>query len=161
MANTRFTLINRFLSIGLASSLLLLAGCSGGKSSSPQAQASAVSSATSTATTPNPPSSNSDNTAPPVAYSSADIALSWDIPAAREDNSPLPINEIAGYEISYQGSLYGMRTINIPDVYATQYTIIDLPPDNYEIAVFAYDIENAVSKPSAIAKINQADFPLL
>ncbi len=111
-------------------------------------------------------SSQSVNTPEPVApppetssFVAADLRLEWNIPAAREDGTPLAMAEIAGYEISYINSAQQLRVINIDDGMTTSHIIRDLAPDDYEIAVFVYDINNALSEASSPLILRRDNFP--
>ncbi|MGB2272653.1 MAG: hypothetical protein ACPH15_06505, partial [Pseudomonadales bacterium] len=103
---SHFTFKNLLASL-LISSLLLITGCGESvgqtentESSAQTANSNDASDLTSTST------SNSDETevAAALQYAPADISLNWQIPLSREDGSALPLNAIAGYEISYENS---------------------------------------------------------
>ena len=63
-------------------------------------------------------------------------SLSWEKPTTNVDDSP--ITDLAGYQI-YFGTSSGNYTevLNVAD--ATEYTLNDVPPGIYFIAVTAYD----------------------
>ena len=92
-------------------------------------------------------------------FSSADIAISWDLPETRTDGSPLAIGEIGGIELLTVNSQTSQeRTYNVASGSATSFTISQLAPADYEIYVFVYDSNNVVSEPAQFA-IAAEDFP--
>lgn len=77
----------------------------------------------------------------------ADINLSWVAPAEREDNSPMSLSEIAGYQILFgqsQGQYSSSITIN--DGTAVGYTLTDLPTGTYYFVVATIDTEGRESQ---------------
>ena len=105
--------------------------------------------------------SDNPETLAAVQFAPADISLSWQIPLSREDGSALPINAIAGYEITYINSRQQSTVITLNDAATNSYKINDLPADDYQFAVFAFDTDNAISDPSPLANIQRSDFPQL
>jgi hypothetical protein len=77
----------------------------------------------------------------------ADINLSWVAPAEREDNSPISLSEIAGYQILY-GQSQGQysKSIIINDGTAIGYTLTDLPTGTYYFVVATIDTEGRESQ---------------
>lgn len=104
---------------------------------------------------------DTDEPAPTAEFTSADISLSWQIPLSREDGSALPMSAIAGYEISYENSRQQSTVITLNNAESNSYKINDLPPDDYQFAVFAFDTNNAVSDASPLVTLQRTDFPRL
>ena len=104
---------------------------------------------------------NEPEPAPTAEFASADISLSWQIPLSREDGSALPMSAIAGYEISYENSRQQSTVITLNNAESNSYKINDLPPDDYQFAVFAFDTNNAVSDASPLVTLQRTDFPRL
>ena len=77
----------------------------------------------------------------------ADINLAWVAPAEREDNSPISLSEIAGYQILY-GQSQGQysNSIIISDGTAVGYTLTDLPTGTYYFVVATIDTEGRESQ---------------
>ena len=154
----RCLLLFIFLSLSV-----LFAGCggSGGQNFKANPSANDSTNINSNANSETEDTTDNPETAAGVQFSPADITLSWQIPLSREDGSALPISAIAGYEISYENSRNQTTVITINDAEANKYKINDLPADNYQFAVFAFDTDNAVSEPSPLASIQRSDFPRL
>lgn len=76
-----------------------------------------------------------------------DINLSWVAPAEREDNSPISLSEIAGYQILY-GQSQGQysKSIIINDGTAVGYTLNDFPTGTYYFVVATIDTEGRESQ---------------
>ena len=77
----------------------------------------------------------------------ADINLSWVAPAEREDNSPISLSEIAGYQVLYglsQGQYSNSIIIN--DGTAVGYTFTGLPSGTYYFVVATIDTEGRESQ---------------
>ena len=104
---------------------------------------------------------DTDEPAPTAEFAAADISLSWQIPLSREDGSALPMSAIAGYEISYENSRQQSTVITLNNAESNSYKINDLPPDDYQFAVFAFDTNNAVSDASPLVTLQRTDFPRL
>ena len=104
---------------------------------------------------------DTDEPAPTAEFTSADISLSWQIPLSREDGSALPMSAIAGYEISYENSHQQTTVITLNNAESNSYKINDLPPDDYQFAVFAFDTNNAISDASPLVHLQRSDFPRL
>ena len=104
---------------------------------------------------------NEPEPSPTAEFASADISLSWQIPLSREDGSALPMSAIAGYEISYENSRQQSTVITLNNAESNSYKINDLPPDDYQFAVFAFDTNNAVSDASPLVTLQRTDFPRL
>ncbi|MBT5292811.1 MAG: fibronectin type III domain-containing protein [Cellvibrionales bacterium] len=100
-------------------------------------------------------------TAPTAEFASADISLSWQIPLSREDGSALPMSAIAGYEINYENSRQQSTVITLNNAESNNYKINDLPPDDYQFSVFAFDTDNAISDASPLVTLQRTDFPRL
>lgn len=81
---------------------------------------------------------------------SAMVSLSWIAPSARDDNTPISLSEIAGYNV-YYGSTPGQYTnnVNISDSTAEGYTFNALPLGTYFFAVTTYDTDGRESQYSA------------
>lgn len=141
----------------------LLAGCGGTGSQNALASHSANNpSDTHTAITPETDeTTHNPETTAALQFAPADISLNWQIPLSREDGSALPISAIAGYEISYENSRQQVTVITINDAEINSYKINNLPADDYQFAVFAFDTDNAISDPSPLASIQRSDFPSL
>ena len=107
------------------------------------------------------PDTDEPEPAPTAEFASADISLSWQIPLSREDGSALPMSAIAGYEISYENSRQQSTVITLNNAESNSYKINDLPPDDYQFAVFAFDTNNAVSDASPLVTLQRTDFPRL
>jgi len=107
------------------------------------------------------PDTDEQEPAPTAEFASADISLSWQIPLSREDGSALPMSAIAGYEISYENSRQQSTVITLNNAEGNSYKINDLPPDDYQFAVFAFDTNNAVSDASPLVTLQRTDFPRL
>ena len=142
----------------LISLLSLLTAC-GGSSNNPTNNAAPNTQANSA----NKTNSKVDNTNPATTakFTSADISLSWQAPLSREDGSALPITAIAGYEISYENSRQETTVITLNNAESNSYKINDLPPDDYQFAVFAFDTNNAISDASPLVHLQRTDFPRL
>ena len=163
---SRFTFKTLLASL-LTSSLLLIMGCgesSGQNSLTDRTDSSAQSANASEASDSD---SNTDETeddteiVTALQYAPADISLNWQIPLSREDGSALPLDAIAGYDISYENSRQQITVITLNDPETNNHKINDLPPDDYQFAVFAFDTNNALSDPSPLASIRRSDFPRL
>lgn len=141
--------------------LLLLAGCGRGGAGGQDTPQPVGGSVTGQSVSSQPSSNPAPVEATPEAsnFVAADLRLEWNIPAAREDGTPLAMAEIAGYEISYINSAQQLRVINIDDGMTTSHIIRDLAPDDYEIAVFVYDINNALSEASSPLILRRDNFP--
>ena len=77
----------------------------------------------------------------------ANITLSWVAPAAREDNSALPLSAIAGYKIYYgttPGQYPNSTTVN--DGSATGYTLNNLSSATYYLVVTTIDTSGRESQ---------------
>jgi hypothetical protein len=83
--------------------------------------------------------------------SGQDINLSWVAPAEREDDSPLPMSEIAGYKI-YYGTSQGQypNSIDVNDGTANGYTITNLSSGTYYFVVTTYDMDGRESGHSQV-----------
>ena len=159
MLSQRFQrhLLSFFLLLLTAASL---AGCGGSGGRNFLANSSVSNTSTETASEAEKTTDNPETTAA-VQFAPADITLSWQIPLSREDGSALPISAIAGYEISYENSRQQVTVITINDAEINSYKINNLPADDYQFAVFAFDTDNAISDPSPLASIQRSDFPSL
>ena len=104
---------------------------------------------------------NEPEPAPTAEFASADISLSWQIPLSREDGSALPMSAIAGYEINYENSRQQSTVITLNNAESNSYKINDLPPDDYQFSVFAFDTDNAISDASPLVTLQHTDFPRL
>jgi hypothetical protein len=71
------------------------------------------------------------------------------------------MSAIAGYEISYENSRQQSTVITLNNAESNSYKINDLPPDDYQFAVFAFDTNNAVSDASPLVTLQRTDFPRL
>ena len=77
--------------------------------------------------------------------------VSWIAPTSRIDGSAVSISEIAGYVIRYGSSANNMANkIVLTDRYTTEYTLPQLAPGTYYVAVSAYDTGNVESPMSAV-----------
>jgi hypothetical protein len=143
-------------------SLLLIAGCgeSGGQNSRNDSSTQTANSSEASDSDSNTDETEGD-TETALQYAPADISLNWQIPLSREDGSALPLDAIAGYEISYENSRQQITVITLNDPETNNHKINDLPPDDYQFAVFAFDTNNAISDPSPLASIRRSDFPQL
>ena len=100
-----------------------------------------------TAATDNINSGLSTDTGAATDNTITDISLSWVAPAEREDNTPISLSEIAGYQV-----LYGMAkgqyssSITINDGTATGYTFTDLPSGTYYFVITTLDTEGRESQ---------------
>ncbi len=79
--------------------------------------------------------SESGSSAPSETYSGS-VPLAWAQPSKNSDGSPL--TDLAGYILSY-GTSPGQYDTTINTGNMTNYTINNLPPGTYHIAVQAYD----------------------
>lgn len=122
---------------------------SGSTTTSSGSKSSTSTSGTSTSPPQSPTGSNSGGTGQTV-------SLSWTIPNQRTDGSPLPVSQLAGYEIYYyaNGSSSGSgQVININDPLVTTYTTQPLQPNTYNFAISAIDtsgLTSALSSPVTI-----------
>ena len=107
------------------------------------------------------PDTDEPEPVPTAEFASADISLNWQAPLSREDGSALPITAIAGYEISYENSRQQTAIITLNNADSNSYKINDLPPDDYQFAVFAFDTNNAISNASPLVHLQRSDFPRL
>ena len=107
------------------------------------------------------PDTDEPEPVPTAEFASADISLNWQAPLSREDGSALPITAIAGYEISYENSRQQTTIITLNNADSNSYKINDLPPDDYQFAVFAFDTNNAISNASPLVHLQRSDFPRL
>ena len=85
---------------------------------------------------------------------SATTQLSWNAPTTRDDNSALPLAELAGYRI-YAGTTPETLAllVDINDADTTQYTITDLSPATYYYTVTAYNVYGIESlRPQPVSK---------
>ena len=174
--SARFYLRRLHQSLLLFSLTILLTACGGSSNPSTQSQNADNQNANHSASQSNSadnaaPASqtNADNEtnidepepAPTAEFNSADISLSWQTPLSREDGSALPITAIAGYEISYENSRQQTTVITLNNAESNSYKINDLPPDDYQFAVFAFDTNNAISDASPLVHLQRSDFPRL
>ncbi len=122
LANTRFTSILLFLFITLQ-----ISACSTGDSST----------------------TNSANPVEPDTLGR--ISVDWIAPSAREDNTPISLSAIAGYNV-YYGSEQGQypNTVNIADGSADSYIIANLPTGTYYFVVTTYDTDGRESQYSPV-----------
>ena len=107
------------------------------------------------------PDTDEPEPVPTAEFASADISLNWQAPLSREDGSALPITAIAGYEISYENGRQQTTIITLNNADSNSYKINDLPPDDYQFAVFAFDTNNAISNASPLVHLQRSDFPRL
>jgi hypothetical protein len=90
-------------------SMTILAACGGGGGGGGGGETASPSSGASTPPAQQPADSRGDQVAKPAKpadnksseIESHTVTLSWTAPSTREDNSPLPLSEIEGYEIFY------------------------------------------------------------
>ena len=90
----------------------------------------------------------------------APVQLDWVAPTERQDNTALPVEEIAGFK-AYYGLESGVYTdsITIPDNTATS-TVIDLPTGFiYDIVMTTYDTEGRESIYSEAVNVALDHFP--
>ena len=75
------------------------------------------------------------------------INLAWTAPSEREDNTPLSLSAIGGYNI-YYGSTQGqyINTVSIDDGTADSYTFNDLSTGTYYFVVTTYDTDGRESQ---------------
>jgi len=73
--------------------------------------------------------------------------LSWDIPATREDGSPLKGEDLEGYELSMVSSS-GIEVFPVEGGGSLQYKLPHLPTGEYSISIVAIDLEGLKSLPS-------------
>lgn len=165
--SARLNLRRLHQSLLLFSLTILLTACGGSgnqstnslNADSQNANQSANQDANQSASQSNP----ADDTEPAATaeFTSADISLSWQAPLSREDGSALPITAIAGYEISYENSRQETTVITLNNAESNSYKINDLPPDDYQFAVFAFDTNNTISDASPLIHLQRTDFPRL
>lgn len=75
-----------------------------------------------------------------------DIALSWAIPAAREDGSYMPVYEIAGYELRYtKDQSTQVTVVRINDAQTTDWVLEDVTPGNYQFTIATIDSDGLYS----------------
>ncbi len=79
------------------------------------------------------------------------ISLAWTAPSEREDNTPILLSAIAGYNV-YYGSELGQypNTVNIADGTAVSYIFTDLPTGTYYFVVTTYDTDGRESQYSSV-----------
>jgi hypothetical protein len=75
---------------------------------------------------------------------SGSAVLSWSAPSTREDGSPLPADELAGYTIT-MSSASGTVEIDIDDPRQTSYTVTGLAPGVYQFSIRARDRNGLLS----------------
>ena len=90
-------------------------------------------------------------TEPDVTNTAININLSWIAPSVREDNTPLSLSAIGGYNV-YYGNMPGqyVNTININDGSADSYTFTNLPAGTYYFVVTTYDADGRESQYSPV-----------
>ncbi|PCI06686.1 MAG: hypothetical protein COB77_06265 [Gammaproteobacteria bacterium] len=78
------------------------------------------------------------------------ISLAWTAPAEREDNSPISLSEIAGYQVFF-GVNKGQysNSIAINDGSTTSHTFTNLPTGTYYFVVTTIDTEGRESQYSS------------
>jgi hypothetical protein len=76
----------------------------------------------------------------------AAISLSWTAPYEREDGTPIPMSDIAGYRV-YYGSSQGdySEIVDIADSSTMQVTLNNVPSGTYYIVVTTYDVDGRES----------------
>lgn len=143
------TFIRKFLPILCASVMLAACGGGGGGSGGGGTETGG------TSASPTPPTSNSSSsgsTGNTASGSSAEkagsqngahtVKLSWTAPSTREDNTPLALSEIAGYEVYYfqDGSSQDQGATQIINGGSTTSTQLDISSaGTYFFAVAAID----------------------
>jgi len=83
------------------------------------------------------------------------IRLTWDAPVARENTDALLMGEIAGYEINYRhenDTVFSIQVIN--DEHITEYLIEDTQSGQYEILIYAFDVDGLYSVASETIKVS-------
>lgn len=102
-----------------------------------------------------PPEESLDEvqTSPP-----ARIQLRWERPTLRADGSPLPVQEIGGFEIVAVNLDTDETTVHtLPQRRIQVATLPPLEPANYTIYLFVYDIDDNLSEPAEI-RLSDSDF---
>lgn len=83
------------------------------------------------------------------------IRLTWDAPVERENTDALLIGEIAGYEINYRhenDAAFSTQVIN--DEHITEYLIEGTESGQYEILIYAFDIDGLYSVASETVRVS-------
>ncbi len=74
------------------------------------------------------------------------LALSWTIPATREDGTYLPVYEIAGYELRYsKDSGTEVTIVPIHDPQTTEWVIENVTPGQYDFSIATIDSDGVYS----------------
>lgn len=131
------------------------AGNTSGTSSTDGTSTTSTTTDTPTSSTPNTSGNATDtepSTAPSAPVASNDVALTWDIPAAREDGSYLAVYEIGGYELRYSKDNSNTETVvHIDDAQTTDWVLENAEPGYYEFTIATIDSDGVYSQYSAPA----------
>ena len=77
--------------------------------------------------------------------------LSWTIPTTRADGSPLPMSDLAGYEIYVLAESTGQSSvITVGGGGTSTYTVTGLAPDTYHFSMAAKDSAGNLSELSGV-----------
>ena len=85
----------------------------------------------------------------------ATVSLSWVAPSAREDNQPISLADIDGYNV-YYGTTSGQypNKVTINDGTATGYTFINFPTGTHYFVVTTVDTDGRESQYSTVTTVN-------
>jgi hypothetical protein len=81
--------------------------------------------------------------------------VSWTIPATRENDLPLSLSELTGYEIYYvaDGASPTDRTVAVSGGSTVSYRIAGLPAGSYSFAITAIDNAGVKSRLSGVVAV--------
>jgi len=85
---------------------------------------------------------------PTVCLTPTGVEMSWSIPTAREDGTPLLVSELASYTLYVLDSEGPVQVVVVNDGAVTSYVFTDLQPGTYMFEVAATDTTGAEGAPS-------------
>lgn len=136
--------------IALAALIALLTACGGGGGSSDDSdtQSSTNNNRQNNSQLPsNQDSGSGDSNQDQGSAGNTTVSINWNAPSSREDDSPLTMSELSGYEIYYllDNSTGGGGVISISDPSITEYTTDSLRPGTYHFAISSIDTDGLYS----------------
>lgn len=148
------TFIARLTFISSLSFFLVACGGGGGSSSSPDSTPPATTQPSNPDPSPGTGTGTGGSNPDPQPGSSKSLTLSWSAPSSRANGDPLPLSDIAGYEIYYfQEGSDSEQVISINNAQTTTYTTPLLSPGTYIFAISAIDTSNLFSDLSDPAEV--------